>query len=83
MVKRHNHDNGKILTYNVAAKRRIWEIQRLLNIARTVLPEIPYPQTLDVVTSNPLLHMQINLNYVDISWKGSELKNYVKYICVY
>ncbi|KAI7890080.1 uncharacterized protein EV154DRAFT_262411 [Mucor mucedo] len=58
------------IAYLDAAKRRVWEIQRLLNIARTVLPEIPYPQTLDVVTNNPLLQMQITLTYVDISWKA-------------
>lgn len=56
--------------HKTAAKKRIWEIQRLLNIVRTVLPEIPYPQTLDVVTNNPLLHMQLNLNYIDVAWKG-------------
>jgi hypothetical protein len=54
----------------LAAKKRIWEIQRLLNIARTVLPEIPYPQTLDVVTNNTLLNMQISSTYVDVAWKG-------------
>lgn len=48
-------------------------MQRLLNIARTVLPEIPYPQTLDVVTHNPLLQMQLNLNYIDIAWKGETI----------
>ncbi|CEP17457.1 hypothetical protein [Parasitella parasitica] len=58
------------VAYLEASKRRIWEIQRLLNVARTVLPEIPYPQTLDVVTNNTLLQMQINLNYVDIAWKA-------------
>ncbi|OAD03044.1 hypothetical protein MUCCIDRAFT_81058 [Mucor lusitanicus CBS 277.49] len=58
------------VAYLEAAKRRIWEIQRLMNIARTVLPEIPYPQTLDVVTNNTLLQMQLNLNYIDIAWKA-------------
>ncbi|KAI8644742.1 hypothetical protein BD408DRAFT_430252 [Parasitella parasitica] len=58
------------VAYLDASKRRIWEIQRLLNVARTVLPEIPYPQTLDVVTNNTLLQMQLNLNYVDIAWKA-------------
>lgn len=58
------------VAYLEVAKRRIWEIQRLMNIARTVLPEIPYPQTLDVVTNNTLLQMQLNLNYIDIAWKA-------------
>lgn len=58
----------------IASRRRLWEIQRLLNVARTVLPEIPYPQTLDVVTNNPLLHMQINMNYVDMAWKCMQTK---------
>lgn len=64
----------------LAAKRRVWEIQRLLNIARTVLPEIPYPQTLDVVTNNPLLQMQITMSYVDISWKGIKQKKFKPYL---
>lgn len=64
----------------LAAKRRVWEIQRLLNIARTVLPEIPYPQTLDVVTNNPLLQMQITLSYVDISWKGIKQKKFKSHL---
>jgi len=58
------------VAYLEAAKRRIWDIQRLMNVARTILPEIPYPQTLDVVTNNTLLQMQLNLNYIDIAWKG-------------
>ncbi|CAO0791467.1 unnamed protein product [Mucor circinelloides] len=58
------------VAYLEAAKRRIWDIQRLMNVARTILPEIPYPQTLDVVTNNTLLQMQLNLNYIDIAWKA-------------
>lgn len=54
----------------LAAKRRVWEIQRLLNVARTELPEIPYPHTLDVVTNNPLLNMQISMTFVDALWRG-------------
>ncbi|KAI7906900.1 uncharacterized protein BX663DRAFT_494133 [Cokeromyces recurvatus] len=58
------------VAYLEASKRRIWEIQRLLNSVRTTLPEIPYPQTLDVVTNNTLLSMQFNTNYIDIAWKA-------------
>ncbi|KAI9486513.1 MAG: hypothetical protein EXX96DRAFT_549342 [Benjaminiella poitrasii] len=58
------------VSYLEVAKRRIWEIQRLLNLVRTTLPEIPYPQTLDVVTNNTLISMQFNTNYIDIAWKA-------------
>ncbi|KAI8987713.1 hypothetical protein BDF20DRAFT_284890 [Mycotypha africana] len=58
------------VTYLEAARKRTWEVQRLLNKARTVLPEIPYPQTLDVVTNNPLLQMHLNANYIDSAWRG-------------
>lgn len=58
------------VAYIDAAKRRVWEIQRLLNVARTELPEIPYPHTLDVVTNNPLLNMQISMTYVDALWRA-------------
>lgn len=53
-----------------------------MNIARTVLPEIPYPQTLDVVTNNPLLQMQITMHYVDIAWKGNKAYHLI-YIYIY
>ncbi|CEG81855.1 hypothetical protein RMATCC62417_16005 [Rhizopus microsporus] len=52
-----------------AAKKKIWEIQGHLNAARTYLPEIPYPHTLDIVTNNPMMNMPLNWNYVDMTWK--------------
>lgn len=42
----------------------------MLNNARTILPEIPHPETLDIVTNNPILSLQITLHYVDITWKA-------------
>lgn len=51
-------------------KKKMWDIQRLLNAVRTILPEIPHPQTLDVITNNPLLYSQPSWNYFDQAWKG-------------
>ncbi|RCH86008.1 hypothetical protein CU098_007160 [Rhizopus stolonifer] len=50
-------------------KKKMWDIQRLLNAVRTILPEIPHPQTLDVITNNPLLYSQPSWNYFDQAWK--------------
>ncbi|KAI8373772.1 hypothetical protein BD560DRAFT_327816, partial [Blakeslea trispora] len=58
------------IAYLEAAKRKIWQIQHHFNLARTELPEIPYPQTLDVVTNNTLMSMQFNLHYVELAWKA-------------
>ncbi|KAI8889634.1 hypothetical protein K501DRAFT_170616, partial [Backusella circina FSU 941] len=57
------------VAYLEASKRRLWEVQRMLNVARTILPEIPYPQSLDVVTNNGLLNMRFDMEYVDMNWK--------------
>ncbi|KAI8327048.1 hypothetical protein EDC96DRAFT_532995 [Choanephora cucurbitarum] len=58
------------IAYLEAAKRKIWQIQHHFNLTRTELPEIPYPQTLDVVTNNTLMTMQFNLHYVELAWKA-------------
>ncbi|KAI9273692.1 hypothetical protein BY458DRAFT_507893 [Sporodiniella umbellata] len=50
-------------------KKRMWDIQKLLNTARAILPELPHPQTLDVVTNNALLYVQLGWNYFDQAWK--------------
>ncbi|KAI9255799.1 hypothetical protein BDA99DRAFT_517670 [Phascolomyces articulosus] len=58
------------------AKKQIYEVQRRLNVARQILPEIPHPGLLDVVTQNLLLNMQLNLNYVDVAWKAKAQHTY-------
>ncbi|KAF7723804.1 hypothetical protein EC973_001588 [Apophysomyces ossiformis] len=58
------------IAYLEGAKRQTYEVQRRLNYARGVLPEIPYPATLDVVTNNLLLSLRVDLNFVDIAWKA-------------
>lgn len=54
----------------IAAKRRICDIQRMLNLVRTILPEIPHPNTLDVVTNNPLFELSFNVESIDPNWNG-------------
>ncbi|CAO3590238.1 unnamed protein product [Absidia cylindrospora] len=56
--------------YIEACQRTVWECQRRLNIIRDILPEIPYPNTLDVVTNNYLLGLRFEGGYVDLSWKA-------------
>ncbi|KAI7859882.1 hypothetical protein BDC45DRAFT_495220 [Circinella umbellata] len=58
------------------AKKQTYEVQRRLNVARQILPEIPHPGLLDVVTQNLLLNMQLNLNYVDVAWKAKAQHTY-------
>ncbi|KAG0179824.1 hypothetical protein DFQ29_001633 [Apophysomyces sp. BC1021] len=58
------------IAYLEAAKRQTYEVQRRLNYARGVLPEIPYPGTLDVVSNNLLLGLRVDINFVDIAWKA-------------
>lgn len=63
----------------LASKKKIWAIQKLFNAARTALPEIPQPQTLDVVTHNPIQQMQLSIYYIDVSWRSKCLK--MKWLC--
>ncbi|ORZ03305.1 hypothetical protein BCR43DRAFT_483104 [Syncephalastrum racemosum] len=58
------------LTLIEGVRRHTQEAQRRLNTARRVLPELPHPATLDVVTNNILLQMRLDINYVDIAWKA-------------
>lgn len=58
------------LTLIDGVRRHTHEAQRRLNTARRVLPELPHPATLDVVTNNVLLQMRLDIHYVDIAWKG-------------
>ncbi|KAI9312402.1 hypothetical protein BX666DRAFT_1987127 [Dichotomocladium elegans] len=58
------------------ARRQTYEVQRRLNIARQVLPEIPYPAMLDVITHNTLLGLQLNMTYVDVTWKAKAQHSY-------
>ncbi|KAI8875554.1 hypothetical protein K501DRAFT_263628, partial [Backusella circina FSU 941] len=53
-----------------AAKRRICDIQRMLNLVRTILPEIPRPNTLDVVTNNPLFELSFTVESIDPNWNA-------------
>jgi hypothetical protein len=63
----------------IAAKRRICDIQRMLNLVRTILPEIPHPNTLDVVTNNPLFELSFNVESIDPNWNGKCIHSFFFY----
>ncbi|KAI9497491.1 hypothetical protein BDB00DRAFT_784819 [Zychaea mexicana] len=72
---------GNLMDANQAAclegaKKQTYEVQRRLNVARQILPEIPHPGLLDVVSNNLLLSMQVNFNYVDVAWKAKAQHTY-------
>ncbi|ORX46572.1 hypothetical protein DM01DRAFT_1339571 [Hesseltinella vesiculosa] len=64
------------IAYIELCQRACWEVQRRLNNARQILPEIPYPESLDIVTNNPMIQLQLHRNYVDIAWKAKVQQGY-------
>ncbi|KAI9305930.1 hypothetical protein BJ944DRAFT_59181 [Cunninghamella echinulata] len=62
-------ENEQII-YIQRCQQNIWEAQRRLNVARQVLPEIPYPASLDVVTNNHILSLIFDGGYVDVAWQA-------------
>ncbi|CAO3608808.1 unnamed protein product [Cunninghamella echinulata] len=62
-------ENEQII-YIQRCQQNIWEAQRRLNVARQVLPEIPYPASLDVVTNNHVLSLIFDGGYVDVAWQA-------------
>ncbi|KAI8099604.1 uncharacterized protein BX664DRAFT_272932 [Halteromyces radiatus] len=68
-------DDQQII-YIEACQRNTWECQRRLNLARGILPEIPYPATLDVVNDNHMLGLRFDGGYVDIAWKAKTQQGY-------
>ncbi|KAL0087042.1 hypothetical protein F4703DRAFT_1850146 [Phycomyces blakesleeanus] len=57
--------------YVEAARKHVYEAQRRINIACTVLPEIPNPALLNVVSSNRFLTMQFNSTFIDTTWQAA------------
>ncbi|KAI9018065.1 hypothetical protein CLU79DRAFT_761554 [Phycomyces nitens] len=57
--------------YVEAARKHVYEAQRRINIACSVLPEIPNPALLDVVSNNRFLSMQFNSTFIDTTWQAA------------
>ncbi|KAI8994843.1 hypothetical protein BDB01DRAFT_714914, partial [Pilobolus umbonatus] len=55
--------------YMESAQKRIGTLQNSLNRVRTILPEIPHPQTLDLVTNNNFISMYVTVSLIDMNWR--------------
>lgn len=64
-------NNTSLIIVSKAARLHVYEVQRRMNAARQILPEIPHAGTLDCVSNNAFLSVQINGMYVDVAWKGT------------
>ncbi|CAO3624425.1 unnamed protein product [Cunninghamella blakesleeana] len=68
-------DDQQIM-YVQGCQQSVWEAQRGLNMARQILPEIPYPGSLDVVTNNHMLGLRFDGGYVDSVWQAKTQQGY-------